>query len=204
MIQVPGMQPSGSFGTAEINCLVNLVMLMVCYYARKPDGDFFRDVRPVTYGDDIIAGVKTPALQYFNNIYYQEFCQKVYGINFTPAVKNSIMTPSLRLNEISFLKRTFYYNNYLGRFVAALDIYSILKSLTVYIPSKHVSEEKQITDTIVSSCYEYFFHCMSYEQYDHYRSVWMEWLHKRYLIPHGELEGLLPSGTALFEKFTLS
>lgn len=204
LIQVPGIQPSGSFGTAEINCLVNLVMLMVCYYARNPHGDFFKNVKPVTYGDDIIAAVKPQALGNFNNIFYQDFCKQVFNINFTPATKNATMASHLELSEISFLKRTFSYNCYLKRYVAKLDIYSILKSLTVYIPSKSVSEEKQIVDTVISSCYEYFFHCDDNNSYEIYRLSWIKWIEFRYGVPEAELEEMLPSGSLLYQKFSHS
>jgi hypothetical protein len=160
---IPALQPSGKYATAEDNSLRGLIMLVYAWIAMTlknddfEDLDFFRLVKPRIYGDDMLAAVKYKAQHIFNNCTYQRFCEEVYGIEFTNALKTKDMQPFLRPDQISFLKRKFVYRDDLGHFVAQLDRASIMKSIVYYLPSKSVSVEEQLVDSCVSALRELFF-----------------------------------------------
>jgi len=160
VFQSPGSQPSGKYATAEFNCLVNVLMLLVFWFAnpRTKDLDFFTYVKPGTYGDDLLQAIKDTVLPYYNNVAYAKFCKDVYGIEFTPASKTGELQPYLGVEEASFLKRRFRYSQTFNRWLMPLEMDSIFKSLLWYIPSKVETREQQISSTLQSACYELFLH----------------------------------------------
>ena len=68
VFEIPGLQPSGKYATAEDNSLRNLIMMMYSWYSREEtkDVDFFSQVLPRTYGDDFIYAIKEEYLIHFN------------------------------------------------------------------------------------------------------------------------------------------
>lgn len=150
------LQPSGKYATAEDNTIKNLVMMMYAYYTLLPEGDFFRDVSPKTYGDDVLATTSVPDI--FNNKSMSEICSGVFGMEITSSAKDGTLYETLPLSEASFLKRKFVYSKTFNRYLAKLDVDSIYKSLTMYIPSRVVSEYSQFTDTLKAAQLELFFH----------------------------------------------
>lgn len=156
----PGMQPSGKYATAEDNSLRGLLMLMYAWYKNentkaKP---FFDNVLPLLYGDDVIASVKKDVLCYYNNNTYQSMCEEYYGMKFTSAAKDDDLKEYLLWTEMSFLKRTFELHENRQRIEAKLNLNSVYKSLEWVIPSSDMTEEYQVLATIVSMCWELFFH----------------------------------------------
>lgn len=159
LINKPGSTPSGYFGTAELNCLMNVIMIMLAWYSHPElkDKDFFTNVLPRTYGDDVLTAVKPNCASFFNAVYYQSFCRNSLGIDFTSSTKSSEITPFITIEKASFLKRNFVFKN--SRYVAPLDINSIYKMLTWINPSKHISELDQLCASWSSALYELFLHC---------------------------------------------
>jgi transcriptional regulator of met regulon len=160
VFMVSGLQGSGKYGTAEDNSLRNLIMLMYFWYSVIKDErlDFFDYVCPCTLGDDILASVKQAVSNIFNNNTYQKFCEEEYGIEYTSASKSSTMGDFLKIEECTFLKRTFNYSEKYGRWIAPIDLSSIYKSLVTFIPSKFITVAERMQSALCSAAYELFFH----------------------------------------------
>lgn len=186
LFAAPALQPSGKYATAEDNSLRGLILLVYAWITEctgfgaecshraktsrfKPE-DFFSQIEPIIYGDDMLAGVKPSAKKFFNNQTYQTFCKEVYGLDFTSASKSSVMTKFLAWENTSFLKRKFVYREDLSHWVAPIDISSIMKSICYYLPSKTVSREDQLIDSCVSALRELFFH-LPEDEYDDRRHL---------------------------------
>lgn len=160
LMEIPGLQPSGKYATAEDNSLRGIVMLMYFWYSHKnlKDLDFFEYVLPVVYGDDMLASVKPEVAEYMNNIEYAAFCKSKYNLGFTPAFKAGKFEKFLDIHSVSYLKRKFVYRYDISMWVAQLDIDSILKSMIWIIPSGSVTSAEQMLSTIQSALWELFFH----------------------------------------------
>jgi len=171
-----GLQPSGKDGTAQDNCLVGLILLMYAWYTipETRDLDFFEYVKPRTYGDDMLAAVKKEVLPFYNNISYANFCKQHYHMGVTPASKNGELKEYLDVHSISFLKRNFVYRKDLNRWVAPISKESLVKTLSMYIPSNEVSESTQMLNMVTASMWELFFHVDRLE-YDRMRKEWYEY-----------------------------
>jgi hypothetical protein len=163
----PAFQPSGKYATAEDNSLRGLSMLVYAFISmRGSNEDFFSNVKPCIYGDDVIAAVKTPVRSFFNNCTYQSFCRDIYGLDYTNAAKTLDMVPFLEFKEISFLKRSFIFREDLGHWVAPLDKESIMKAICYYLPSREVNVEDQMIDSCASALRELFFHHTQEEYFE--------------------------------------
>jgi len=156
LFEAAGMQPSGRYATAEDNSLLGVILLMYAWYAHKKlnNKDFFKFVLPDTYGDDMLAAVKECVSQFFNNLYYQMFCRKVYLMDFTSPDKTSEMPDFTNVDKCSFLKRKFRYREDIKMWVAVLDPDSLMRSVTWYIPSTNVPVHEQQKGTITSLMWE--------------------------------------------------
>lgn len=155
----PGVVASGRYATAESNSLRGVIFLMYAWY-KNPDTrdfDFFEKVRPVTYGDDVLAAIKEDVLDRFNSVKYGLMCQEYFNMKFTSAAKNEVSSEYETLDTCSFLKRTFsLYTN--GKYVAKLDSSSIHRAVQWINPSKVVTECDQTVGCLRSMLYESFFH----------------------------------------------
>lgn len=151
-----GMQPSGKYATAEDNSLKNVMLLLYFWFSHPvlKNYDFFENVRPVSYGDDILASVKPKVSQYFNIQTYKLFCEEIYKLDFTTPDKKDTQDPFTTIDRCTFLKRSFFYNTKLKRYVAVLDKSSLLRTLTWFIPSASVGDFEQISSAVRSVLYE--------------------------------------------------
>jgi hypothetical protein len=159
----PGLQPSGKYATAEDNSIRGIILLMYAWYIHPSlcDKNFFDEVTPQTYGDDLFVTVSKGCAQHFHCLYYAHVCKETYGMNLTSVTKGEITEKFVSKADSSFLKRKFVYKAQYSKWVAPLEKDSILKSLMWYIPSKSVEEEKQWVDTARSCLWESFFHLNS-------------------------------------------
>jgi hypothetical protein len=207
-----GFQPSGKYATAEDNSLRGLILLYFAYITMCTSlgqehshnvttefnaGDFFKHLKPVTYGDDMLCSVKPELSEYFNNITYSKFVEEVYGMEFTTADKTAHTAKFIVPEKMSFLKRTFRHSNLLKRRVALLDKDSLVKSLTYILPSREVSIEVQIIETCQSVLREYFFYCETVEEYDHKRTQFINILLNHVELSSEDLDKLFPRGANL-------
>lgn len=156
IVEIAGYQPSGKLGTAEENCIRNLILLMYCWYSlpATKDYDFFEFNRPRTYGDDLLNSVHDRFTKYFNNNVYKKFCEEVYFIKYTNAQKDEYMPDFVTLDTCSFLKRNFVFREDLGHWTAILDSDSLFKVLMWTIPSNFVHEQEQMLGAVTSVCWE--------------------------------------------------
>jgi hypothetical protein len=205
LLMALGLQPSGKAATAEDNGISGVVNIMYYWYThpKLKDLDFFQYVKPVVYGDDLLAAIKKEMLKFLNNILFQDFARDVLGMKVTPAQKNQEFAKSLSLKDVSFLKRKFVFSRVLERWVAPLDIQSVTRMCTYYIPSKSVSETTQFIDIVTSSLWEWFFHCKTNLDYDKVRDKWIEALCGRYAIDPDHLEVSLPTFNQLIERLSI-
>jgi len=157
----PGLQPSGKYATAEDNSLKGLILLMYFWYSHPKlrNLNFFQFVRPVLYGDDVVASVKDLVKEWCNNLVYSKFVEEVYAMEYTSSVKGTVERPFETPEEMTFLKRDFRYNETLKRFVAPLDMNSIFKTLEwTSPPDGSCNPDSQALSVLQSSLPELFFH----------------------------------------------
>jgi hypothetical protein len=165
-----GLQISGKYATAEENSIRGCIMLLYFWYSHKKlkHLDYFKYVKMVTYGDDILAAVKPDVAKYFNNVTYQAFVRSQYNMDFTSATKELDMQPFVNIHTASFLKRKFKFSTEYDRWLGRLDMNSMHRAMTWYLPSVNVSREKLLTETCISMLWEAWFHS-DRKQYSQFR-----------------------------------
>lgn len=172
VIIVLGLQPSGKYGTAENNSLRCLFLLMYYWYSNEnlSDKDFFSYLKPVVFGDDVLAAIKEEVSNSFDNCKFAKFAEENYGMEFTNAQKTTDFEPHLTVDKVSFLKRRLHKHPASGVYVAPIEKDSIYKMLQWMIPSKFVSPSEQTAMTIDSALRESFFWLTQdrYEDWRHY------------------------------------
>jgi hypothetical protein len=213
----PGFQPSGKYATAEDNSLRGVILLRYAFTVMcTPLGynnalnlttkfnvrDFDDLLLPITYGDDMLCGVKDELAPYFNNITYEKFVREVYYMTFTTSDKKEQTEKFVRIEDISFLKRTFKYHPLMKRIIAPLDKDSIMKSLCYYLPSKEITPEEQIVQTCISALTELFFHCDEQSTYDTYRRKIIDKLADLTRFSISDLEPLFKTWDSLLDKYS--
>lgn len=201
VFEVAGLQPSGKYATAEDNSLRSKIMIMYCFYHIFPDLNFFHHVCPRTYGDDLLAAVKDSVLDKFNNNVYATFCSEHFGIAYTSADKSAVFPPYISIHQSTFLKRSFWMSPILNRWVAKLEIKSIVKSAYFRLPSKHVSEEHQMIDIARATLYEWIFHIREQKEYDYVFEQWVDILSTQYGAYPEDLREELPTYHYLLSVF---
>jgi hypothetical protein len=116
---------------------------------------FRQFVRLLTYGDDNIMGVDPKFKDLFNHCVIQDELAKI-GVVYTMADKTAESVPFLPIDKVSFLKRSWVFNEDVGSFVAQLEHDSIAKSLLRHLPSKTVCDQKLACDSMYCALLEYF------------------------------------------------
>lgn len=183
VFKVAGLMTSGGYGTAEFNCIRNNLLMM--YYFATTEGltldDYDNKFRKSTYGDDVTGVVKKSIQHLFNNVLYAKYCEEVLGMEFTSPDKKVNSVPLRRLDQLTFLKRTFVKHPHFGTVMAVLDYESIAKSLKWHIPSEALSSLDQIIATANSSLWEMFMH-LSREDFETYRRDLISMIGKSYNV----------------------
>lgn len=159
LIRLTGTNPSGHPLTVIINGLVNSLYMRYAYRVLNPDEEVrtFQDsVRLFTYGDDNVMGVN-PHTPWFNHTTVSG-CLADVGVTYTMADKGRASVPYIDMSDISFLKRSWRYEEDLEGYACPLDEASIAKSLTVWTTSKTVPPPEQGVAIIGSAVREYFYH----------------------------------------------
>jgi hypothetical protein len=159
LVQFMNGNPSGQTLTVTINSIVNSLYIRYAYYMLNPNKEvrsFKKNVRLMTYGDDNIMTVSDDC-PWFNHTTIAE-CLGNVGITYTMADKEAESVPYITLEEASFLKRIWRYDEDIGTRVAPLDHDSINKSLTMCVVSKTITPEAQAIASISNACREYFWY----------------------------------------------
>lgn len=203
----PGLQPSGKYATAEDNSLRGILLLMYAFYSNPVLShlDFFDKVKPLVYGDDVLAAVKDDVSDNYNNIYYADACKHLYGMDFTSSAKDAVLHKFVSLDDMSFLKRKFVYSETLMQYVAPLDMNSIFKTLAWYIPSNQVNPETQFLSVLQSTVREIFFHTIENpNKYNKMRDFLIDLYIENFSISdHHVVRGSIPTYDELIACFQL-
>nr|WIR83948.1 MAG: polyprotein [Ulva picorna-like virus 1] len=143
--------PSGNPMTTIMNSIFGLVAFRLCWLkctqgmwptASLSLRAFNNNVNLVMYGDDNILGISEESISYFNQkTMIQAF--PAFGLKYTSDVKEDKNPPAFRsITQVSFLKRSFRYEDALGGYVAPLEL-STIKSMLDW--SKKGASSKSIT-----------------------------------------------------------
>jgi hypothetical protein len=154
-----GIFPSGQYGTAEVNGIRNdLMMRYIAYYAFGNNHTFDIACKPNYYGDDLLMYILREYRHVFNTRVIAEGCKKYFSTGFTTASKDKSDVEFIPVKDMSFLKRTFKYSDILGRYVCPLEVSSLYKTLSFYMPSPVETPENQWMQMIDSVLRELVFH----------------------------------------------
>ncbi len=157
LVQFFGSNPSGHPLTVIINCIVNSLYMRYCYHELSPNKEvvtFKQNVRLITYGDD---NGSTSKVDWFNHTAIAEVLAGI-GIVYTMADKKAASVPFIPLKDVSFLKRTFVWDEQLQAHMARLEEDSIWKMLMICIPSGTEVHERQCISIVQSAVSEWFFY----------------------------------------------
>lgn len=126
-------QPSGNPGTAVFNSLYFCIALRYVYYrlAQKngiTPPEFNDNVLEIAYGDDSVAAISQKVLPWFNQRTIAEGFAEI-GMEYTleTKVEGGDMPEWRPLEEVTFLKRGFRFENTICMYTAPLAISSILE-----------------------------------------------------------------------------
>ncbi len=199
LVEFFGTNPSGHPLTVVINSLVNSLYMRYVYLHENPDKEvksFKKNVCLFTYGDDNIMGI-SKEIPWFNHTVMQRVLAQI-GVEYTMADKESESVPYIHIDDCSFLKRKWVFNEEVNDYLCPLDVESIHKSLTVWLPSKTVCPEEQMVSVISSANSEFFFYGRKIFEKHHkfFRSILDQEPYKFY-----ESEGTLPSWAQLKQRF---
>jgi len=159
LVQFYGVNPSGQALTVTLNGIINCMYMRYCYLKLNPCNEvksFRTNVKLITYGDDNGMGV-SDHVPWFNHTTVMETLGDI-GVTYTMADKESQSRPYISIHDADFLKRKWRWEQDLARYVAPLEVNSIVKSLMVGVKSKHLSEQQLSAQIIDSALSEFFWH----------------------------------------------
>nr|ULF99883.1 MAG: hypothetical protein 1 [Triatovirus sp.] len=126
--------PSGHYLTAPINSVfVNLsfaCIWQICFeqHTYMHAARFWRECGLVAYGDDHILSVPPSRIEKFNQLTIPGLFQQI-GLSYTMEDKDAVATrPYRNIFEISYLKRGFYRDELTGKWLAPLQLETILET----------------------------------------------------------------------------
>jgi len=157
LVEFYGSNPSGHPLTVIINGLANSLYMRYCFHELDPEHDvrrFQKLVALITYGDDNAMGVSDLA-PWFNHTAIQKVLADI-GVRYTMADKEAESVPYIGIDEVSFLKRVWRWDDDVGAYLAPLDESSIGKSLTRVVASRTITPEAQACEVLKSAHMEYF------------------------------------------------
>jgi hypothetical protein len=156
---------SGNPGTAIINTVYNILSMV--YVFSKSTGltpnEFFNHVYMVAYGDDNALCISDRIIDHFNMQTIAEQYKHI-GMTYTDASKTGVLCKSKTLDDIGFLKRTFRFDDSLMRYVAPLELDTILE-MTMWVTNS--SDPHTLCSSNVDRAY--------HELALHGESIFKEW-----------------------------
>lgn len=164
LVEFFGSNPSGHPLTVIINCIANALYMRYAFVKLCPfEGTTYEKarrfkefVRLLTYGDDNTMGVSRDA-DWFNHTAIQAAMADI-GVEYTMADKESHSRPFIHIREISYLKRSWRWDEDVGAVVGPLEEGSIHKMLTICNPSGDESPELHMASVMASALNEWFWH----------------------------------------------
>jgi hypothetical protein len=158
--------------------------------------NFQKHVSLFTYGDDNAMGVSIEA-PFFNHTSIQNTLASV-GIKYTMADKLAKSIPYIHIDQISFLKRTWRWDEDVQAFLCPLEEESISKSLQIGIVSKTISQEAQAIAIMSSANMEYFMY--GKKIFNEKNRMFKDIIHKHQLDMYvGESD--FPTWNQLYDRF---
>ncbi len=160
LVRFHGSNPSGHVLTVIINCIANSLYQRYCFCELNPKHECssFRDsVALLTYGDDNVMGVDKWLAPFFNHTAIQQVLETI-GVEYTMADKESESRPYISIDEVSFLKRTWRFDEDVDAFLAPLEEASIHKMLMVGMSEKDKSSEYYAIEKMNNAVNEWFFY----------------------------------------------
>lgn len=148
--------PSGNPMTSIMNSIFGLIVFRLCWgelmsarfvtYTGCIRG-FSEYVKLVMYGDDNLLNISDEAIDLFNQTTMMATFPK-FGLTYTSDEKEDKNPPPFRtIDKVTFLKRSFIWNDVLGRYVAGLDIPTIYNML-------HYTKKGGSSESItIDNCY---------------------------------------------------
>lgn len=131
-------QPSGCPITAILNSIYNSIIVRMVYltcavWRRSSTGEdyvsmkkFNEFVAMVSYGDDNLIAVSDSILEWFNQVVVTE-AFTLLGHEYTDESKSGRIVPIRDISEVAFLKRKFVWDDSANRYVAPLDLDTIME-----------------------------------------------------------------------------
>lgn len=166
LVKFFGSNPSGHSLTVIINSLVNSLYMRYVFVSLCSKQNnltieealelFDAKVRLLTYGDDNVLNVSKD-IPWFNHTTIAESFGEI-GIEYTMADKNAESVPFISIQDVSFLKRTWRYDNDICAYAAPLDHDSIEKMLLTWVASDTIDDKAQCLAVLSSAIREYFFY----------------------------------------------
>jgi hypothetical protein len=133
LFQPKNMLASGVFGTAHLQSMKAEIFLRACYYytsGSRPESffNYQEHVYSITFGDDHAANVSDTAQVFFNQHSMEKCMKEKFNLVYTSDNKEDKDAPAMRsLHQITFLKRGFHYDESICRYLAPLDLNTILE-----------------------------------------------------------------------------
>lgn len=146
--------PSGCPITAIVNSIYNSLSMRVVFLETSPIKSmkyFEENVAMASYGDDNIVNISDEVAPTFNQVVAAEGYKRI-GMTYTDADKESELRPYKTIDEISFLKRYWRKDEYLGFYGAPstlssrLDILNWTRTDTNTDP--HINEEQTVASVV--------------------------------------------------------
>ena len=199
LVEFFGTNPSGHPLTVVVNSLVNSLYMRYCYIVLNPDHEcvtFKKNVHLFTYGDDNIMGVSREC-EWFGHTGIQRELAAL-GVEYTMADKESESVPFICISEVQFLKRGWRFDSDVNAFLCPLELSSITKSLTVWVPSSSIDKYAQMVAVITSANNEFFFY--GRQVFEHHRKFFASILQRE---PYAQYvtEYTLPTWEQLVDRF---
>lgn len=201
LIRCYGTNPSGHPLTVIINGLANSLYVRYCYASNHPQKtcDGFKDnISLFTYGDDMIMGVN-PQCTWLNHTIMQETLASI-DIEFTMADKHAKSVPFIHIDQATFLRRSWRYEEQLDCMVCPIEHASIEKMLTMCVESKTISKQLQAVAVLDTACREYFWY--GEEIFHQKRALFYKWIEELDLFMYLERE--LPTWEQLKNEFLVN
>nr|WPR18297.1 MAG: RNA-dependent RNA polymerase [Chemarfal virus 56] len=159
LIEFFGTNPSGQALTVIINGIVNCLYIRYAFAVLAPKEvsvwHFKLYVHLMTYGDDNIMGVGNAPWFTHSGVVS---ALATIGVVYTASDKSNRVITYVHIDDESFLKRKWRFDEDVGFYLCPLDEESIFKSLTVWVPSDSVSPGFQMASVVQSAMYEYFYY----------------------------------------------
>jgi hypothetical protein len=177
--------PSGNPMTAIINTIYNNIVFRISWgYAGLDITGFNDNCILMVLGDDNIFSVRSIYREIFNELTlptYMAMC----GMEYTTELKGSAVSAFRSLNEVEFLKRSFYLDKKLNRWVAPLRESAIAEMLNW---TKKGKEGEQITlDNMCFALREFSLH--GKKKFEFWREHLLELKNNLFpfMRPHGDM-----------------